>query len=134
MSRTLVLTADLIAEMIVCAAAETGVEPVEVMDPRKRGPLCPAIAETRRAVCLALPSLPLAARLAFRLKWWGSRDSALSQISNARRRGEDKSRACQEARDCLPAGPGLRPLADEDGPVFANTGPRRSGRCAEISS
>jgi hypothetical protein len=119
MSRTLVLTADLIAEMIVCAAAETGVDPVEVMDPRKRGPLWPSIVETRRAVCLALPSIPAAARLAFRLKWWGSKDSALSQIVNARRRGEDKSAACQEARDCLPAGPGLRPLPDEELPRAA---------------
>jgi hypothetical protein len=97
------LTSDLIASMVVAAAAETGARPEDVLRIGAKGVsgLGQRVTQTRRAVLLALPDRQQALELGAKLQWWNGVPSARAVINEAARKGEDDSLACEAAREAL---------------------------------
>lgn len=96
------MNADCIASAIVAACAETGADPLAVMDPQKRGPLQQPIVNTRRAVMLGWPGPRNAIlTLAARLKWWKTVSTAKSVLKQAIDLGEADGPAARAAAEAF---------------------------------
>lgn len=117
---SLKITSGLIAAMVVAAAAETGADPVAVMNPGARGVRHRDVTVTRRAVLLALPDPDAAAALGAKLGWWSTKRSARATLYQYA--GECNTPAARAAADALAelAGPDPDP---GDGPGEAGAAP-----------
>ena len=113
------ISADCIASAIVAACSETGADPLDVMDPNKRGPLQQPIVNTRRAVLLGWPgSRNAILTLAARLKWWKTVSSAKVVLKQALELGEADAPPARAAAEAFAEFLAPNPEPDPD-PVAA---------------
>jgi hypothetical protein len=127
------ISADCIASAIVAACAETGADPLDVMDPSKRGPLQQPIVNARRAVMLGWPGPRNAIlTLAARLKWWKTVSTAKSVLKQAIDLGEADGPAARAAAEAYAEF--LAPDPEPDPDPVAAPNPKTPARAAAFKA